>query len=75
MDKYLNEAIVDIAEAEALMYAFETAYLGNDCNDWRMKSRRECAFYAVLDLIRKAESDLHEFSKSCDVEKTTTDKE
>ena len=69
MNRNLNEAILDIAKADALMYAIENTYLDadDDQNDKEFRNRKAGAFYAVWDSIHKVEEDLDNLSGYCTV--------
>nr|DAU07488.1 MAG TPA: hypothetical protein [Caudoviricetes sp.] len=69
MNRNLNEAILDIAKADALMYAIENTYLDadDDHDDKEFRNRKTGAFYAVWDAIHKVEEDLDKLSGDCTV--------
>lgn len=65
MNNNLNDAIVDIAKADALMYAIENTYLGAidvEPEDKELYNRGVSAFYAVWDVIHKVSDDLERLS-------------
>lgn len=70
MNRKLNEAILDIAKADALMFAIENTYLDAievDPEDRELHDRGVSAFYAVWDMIHKAAKDLDKLSGDCEV--------
>lgn len=70
MNKNLNEAIVDIAKADALMYAIENTYLDSidvEPEDLQLYNRGVSAFYALWDIIHKTAEDLNKLSGDCTV--------
>ena len=59
MNRHLEEAVLDLAKAEALLFAYESMYLGVDLvRDDEMELRAESTFYALWDAVRKATEDL-----------------
>ncbi len=58
MNKYLDEAILDVAKAEAIMYAYESAVLGEDLSNDETARRAEAMFFAIRDNVRRAAEDL-----------------
>lgn len=68
MNKNLNEAIFDIAKADALMYAIENTYLDTvevEPKDRELHNRGVSAFYALWDVIRKTSKDLDKLYEDC----------
>ena len=66
MNQKLLSAISDCGKADALMYAFEKAFLCEafQGDDMAMRDRAESAFYAVWDMIRNVQADLDDLSKA-----------
>lgn len=69
MNKYLDEAIFDIAKVDAIMYSIEKAYLdfGVLPNERERMDRGVYTFYALWDAIHKVADDLERLSGDCRV--------
>lgn len=68
-NRHLDNAIFDIAKADALMYSIERAYLdfGVEPEERERMERGAYAFYALWDVIRKVADDLELLSGDCRV--------
>lgn len=52
MNKYLDEAILDIAKVDAIMYAIDQTYMEDT------ESRRQYLFYAMWDAVQRVRENL-----------------
>lgn len=64
MNQHLEKAVFDCNKVDALMYAYEAAFLcdANDGTDTEMKNRAEHAFYAIWDAIHTVQNDLEDMT-------------
>ncbi len=60
MNRKVLKAMENVGKADALMFAFEQAYLEipNDADKREIANRAEHAFYALWDVIEAARKDL-----------------